>query len=88
MHAHLLARTYMYSTVQSCTCSPDGFCIAPDTIAYAKVSGAERIAWRTQLHLTPVSDVIHESRSVTSDVEATMRIDWFLACLSQTLCRN
>ena len=43
----------MYSTVQSCTCSPDGFCIAPDTIAYAKVSGADSIAWRTQLHLTP-----------------------------------
>ena len=29
------------------------FCITPDTIAYAKVSGADNIAWRTQLHLTP-----------------------------------
>ena len=38
--------------VQSCTCPLDGFCIAPDTIAYAKVSGAVSIAWRTQLHLT------------------------------------
>ena len=47
------ARTY----IQSCTCPPDGFCIAPDTIAYAKVSGADSIAWRTQLHLTPVSFV-------------------------------
>ena len=27
---------------------PDGFCIAPDTIAYAKVPGADSIAWRTQ----------------------------------------
>ena len=26
---------------------------SPDTIAYAKVSGADSIAWRTQLHLTP-----------------------------------
>ena len=38
----------------SCTCSLDGFCIAPDTIAYAKLSGADSIAWRTQLHLTPI----------------------------------
>ena len=44
------ARTYI---VQSCTYPPDGSCIAPDTIAYAKVSGADSIAWRTQMHLTP-----------------------------------
>ena len=49
MHARLRAHIH----VQSCTCPPDGFCIAPDTIAYAKVSGADSIAWRTQLHLTP-----------------------------------
>ena len=54
MHARLRA----HIRVQSCTCPPDGFCIAPDTIAYAKVSGAESIAWRTQLHLTPVSEEI------------------------------
>ena len=41
--------------VQPCTCQPDGFCIAPHTIAYAKVSGADCIAWRTQLHLTPAA---------------------------------
>ena len=29
---------------QTCTCPPDGFCIAPATIAYAKVSGADSIA--------------------------------------------
>ena len=51
MHARLRAHIHVY--VQSCTCPPDGFCIAPDTIAYAKVSGADSIAWRTQLHLTP-----------------------------------
>ena len=45
-----LARTVH---VQSCTCQPDGFCTAPDTIAYAKVSGVDSIAWPTQLHLTP-----------------------------------
>ena len=45
------ARTYIH--VQSRTCPPDGFCIATDTIAYAKVSGADSIAWRTQLHPTP-----------------------------------
>ena len=46
--------------VQSCTCQPDGFCIAPDTIAYAKVSGADSIAWRTQLHQTPVLYRLHQ----------------------------
>ena len=50
MHARLRAHITMYSHV----CPPDDFCIAPDTIAYAKVSGADSIAWRTQLHLTPV----------------------------------
>ena len=39
--------------VHYCTCPPDGFCIARDTIAYAKVTGADSIALRTQLHLTP-----------------------------------
>ena len=39
----------------TCTCPPDGFCIAPDTIAYAKVSGADSVARRTQLHLTPAT---------------------------------
>ena len=43
------------SISMSCTCPPDDFCIAPDTIAYAKVSGADIIALRTQLHLTPAS---------------------------------
>ena len=28
-----------------------------DTIAYAKVSGVDNIAWRTQLHLTPVYQI-------------------------------
>ena len=49
MHARL--RAHMYSHVHV---HRTGFCIAPDTIAYAKVSGADSIAWRTQLHLTPV----------------------------------
>ena len=49
MHACLRAH------IQSCTCPPDSFCITPDMIAYAKVSGADSIEWRTQLHLTPVS---------------------------------
>ena len=35
------------------------FCIAPDTIAYAKVSRADSIAWHTQLHLTPVTAFSH-----------------------------
>ena len=35
-------RTHMYSH--------DGFCITPDKIACAKVSGADNIAWRTKLH--------------------------------------
>ena len=39
-----------------------GFCIAPDTIAYAKVSGADSIADRTQLHLTSVTQVAAASR--------------------------
>ena len=39
--------------VQSCTCPPGAFCVAPDTIACAKVSGADSIAWWTQLPLTP-----------------------------------
>ena len=46
------ARLRVHIRVQSCTCPPDGFCIAPDTIAYAGESGADSIAWRTQLHLT------------------------------------
>ena len=37
-HIHTAYTYYMYSHV----CPPDGFCIAPDTIAYAKVSGADR----------------------------------------------
>ena len=35
-------------------------CIAPDTIAYAKVSGADRIAWRTQLHLTTAPSKVRQ----------------------------
>ena len=37
-----------------------GFCIAPDTIAYAKVSGSDSIAWRTQLHLTTSQNGVFE----------------------------
>ena len=44
------ARAHIH--VQSYTCPTDGFCLALDTIAYAKVSGTDSIAWRTQLHLT------------------------------------
>ena len=44
------ARTYMYSHVHV---RRTVFAITPDTIAYAKVSGADNIAWQTQLHLTP-----------------------------------
>ena len=39
MHARLRAHIH----VQSCTCPPDGFCIASDTIVYAKVSGADSL---------------------------------------------
>ena len=55
LHIYRLSASMLaYIHVQSCSCPPDGFCIALDTIAYAKVSGADSIAWRTQLHLTPV----------------------------------
>ena len=40
-------RTYMYM-------STGRFLHSLDTIAYAKVSGADSIVWWTQLHLTPV----------------------------------
>ena len=45
--ASACARLRAHVRVQSCTCPPDGLCIAPDPIAYAKVSGADSIAWRT-----------------------------------------
>ena len=59
MHVRLRAHIH----VQSFTYLPDGFCIAPDTISYAKVSGADSIAWRTQLHLTPASYTGHPNQS-------------------------
>ena len=49
-NAILSARTHLHMQL----CPPTCKTVAPDTIAYAKVSGADSIAWRTQLHLTPV----------------------------------
>ena len=53
------ARTYMYMYAGR-------FWTAPDTIAYAKVSGEDSIAWRTQMHLTPAPmyNVKYSSRNV------------------------
>ena len=36
VHARSLTRAHKHVYVQSCTCPPEGFCIAPDTIAYAE----------------------------------------------------
>ena len=68
VHARSLTRAHSLQCVQSCTCPPpDGFCKAPDTIAYAKVSGADSIAWRTKLHLTPALQHLNFNRVVTFD---------------------
>ena len=48
--------------IRSLTCPPDDFCIAQDTIAHTKVSGADSIAWRTQLHMTPAYDSLRDVR--------------------------
>ena len=43
------------------TCPPDVFCIARTRLQYAKVSGADSIACRTQLHLTPAEQVMRSA---------------------------
>ena len=44
LHAHMHVQSYM---------STGRILHSPDMIAYAKVCGADSIAWRTQLHVTP-----------------------------------
>ena len=78
VHARSLTRAHQWTVI----------CIAPDTIAHAKVSGEDSIAWRTQLHLTPANKVlagirlgpslsvrINEPRRITSDVQASVAWD-------------
>ena len=52
MHARSLTRAHTYTVMYM---SAGRFLHSPDTTAYAKVSGADSIAWRTRLHLTPSS---------------------------------
>ena len=59
VHARSHINTVMYM-------STGHFCIAPDTIAYAKVSRADSIAWRTQLHLISASGSVLSSESLST----------------------